>query len=283
MSFSSKVFLSKSSQDATSRVFQLLKSSSSLSLIRRKSSRIDSVRPFSNFFQQNESSIPRLKEQHYKENNHNKWDERKQNGTLELTFGFSILAYLGVDHLLNKLKVKEREYITQQLRLAVHSDELKRMAAAVSDAASVSMTTANIVKTEANGIQNYSNSNHPSSYRVFSDNDEVEKMEINEKNTIFHCRVRRVPRSFDGTRSLRFVEEGDILEVLEEGIGPGGGYNLCRKKRVINTTKASDVKTNLNMVHTVNHLSISDNDLSWLHHPSKYREGWFPQTCLEKI
>jgi len=67
----------------------------------------------------------------------------------------------------------------------------------------------------------------------------------------FQCQVRKVPpeNMFDGNKSLVGVEVGDVLDVLEEGVGPGKLYNLCR------TTKSQEAK----------------------------QVGWYPVWFLEKI
>ena len=71
----------------------------------------------------------------------------------------------------------------------------------------------------------------------------------------FQCIIRKVPQTFDGHKCLKDVKEGDIVGVIEEGVGPGGQYNLCSIER--STAKEGSTKD----------VSI----------------GWFPCSCLEKI
>jgi len=72
----------------------------------------------------------------------------------------------------------------------------------------------------------------------------------------FQCIIRKVPQTFDGHKCLKDVKEGDIVGVIEEGVGPGGQYNLCSIERT-KDSKEGDTKE----------VSI----------------GWFPCSCLEKI
>mmetsp|Transcript_44340 Transcript_44340/g.82352 ORF Transcript_44340/g.82352 Transcript_44340/m.82352 type:complete len:191 (-) Transcript_44340:190-762(-) len=75
--------------------------------------------------------------------------------------------------------------------------------------------------------------------------------ETADQPRLFRCAVRRAPENFDGTKCLRGVREGDVVDVLEEGVGPGNAYNLCRVCK-----------------------EGTNDDLLI---------GWFPMTCLEKL
>lgn len=67
--------------------------------------------------------------------------------------------------------------------------------------------------------------------RVGSVDDEAEMEEwLNRQNPLFDCVVRTVPFSLDGYKCLKGIEVGDVVEVLEEKVGPGNMYNLCRRK-----------------------------------------------------
>ena len=46
-------------------------------------------------------------------------------------------------------------------------------------------------------------------------------------SVLFQCEVM-VAFPLDGQKGLQGAELGDILDVLEEGVGPDGSYNLCR-------------------------------------------------------
>lgn len=62
--------------------------------------------------------------------------------------------------------------------------------------------------------------------------DDVAEMEewLNREKPLFDCVVRTVPFSLDGYKCLKGIKVGDVVEVLEEQVGPGNMYNLCRTK-----------------------------------------------------
>jgi hypothetical protein len=66
----------------------------------------------------------------------------------------------------------------------------------------------------------------------------------------FQCIVKRIPIMFDGHLSLVEVKENDIVDVLEESVGPDKLYNVCRP-----------VKARCEPLPV----------------------GWFPKNCLQKI
>jgi hypothetical protein len=47
--------------------------------------------------------------------------------------------------------------------------------------------------------------------------------------SLFDCVVRKMPLNLDGYKCLAGAEVGDVVQVLEEKVGPDGMYNLCRK------------------------------------------------------
>jgi len=102
---------------------------------------------------------------------------------MELAVGYSILAYLGVDYLFNKLNSREKQRIMHQLRFVVHTDELKKMAIAVSDVASKSMIASNVVQADAGDVKSYHYNNHPYSYHAFGNIDEIADKESDEKKS----------------------------------------------------------------------------------------------------
>lgn len=71
----------------------------------------------------------------------------------------------------------------------------------------------------------------------------------------FRCVIRTVPDQFDGHKVLRNCKVGDIVDVLEEGVGPDRMYNLCSITR---RTPNNDKKQGVSI-------------------------GWFPTSCLQKI
>mmetsp|Transcript_31519 Transcript_31519/g.66291 ORF Transcript_31519/g.66291 Transcript_31519/m.66291 type:complete len:236 (+) Transcript_31519:102-809(+) len=77
----------------------------------------------------------------------------------------------------------------------------------------------------------------------------------------FKCTIRNVPQNFDGHKCLKNVKVGDVVDVIEEGVGPGGQYNLCTIDRGAAKTVGKDSQEGEQRV------SI----------------GWFPCSCLQKI
>ena len=47
---------------------------------------------------------------------------------------------------------------------------------------------------------------------------------------LFHCVIRRAYKPMSGSHGLRGVEVGDVVEILQEGVGPDKAYNLCRMR-----------------------------------------------------
>ncbi|KAL7436344.1 hypothetical protein ACHAXH_007582 [Discostella pseudostelligera] len=76
----------------------------------------------------------------------------------------------------------------------------------------------------------------------------------------FKCIIRKVPLNFDGHKCLKNVKVGDVVSVLEEGVGPGGQYNLCSIDRDAATTG----------------MESSENE-------PRISIGWYPCSCLQKI
>jgi hypothetical protein len=46
--------------------------------------------------------------------------------------------------------------------------------------------------------------------------------------TLFECKIIHTEASLDGTKMLRHVRAGDVIQVLEADIGPNQAYHLCR-------------------------------------------------------
>jgi hypothetical protein len=46
--------------------------------------------------------------------------------------------------------------------------------------------------------------------------------------SLFECKILRVEVSLDGTKMLKNIKVGDVVDVIDEGIGPNKAYHLCR-------------------------------------------------------
>ena len=147
------------------------------------------------------------------------WKRLRSNGTPEIVFGAGLLTLLAADQLLQSQQEaqhkSDREAVFKRLQHDVDADMTKER----SKGHSLSLE------------------------------------EESSKPSLFQCRVMAVPKYFDGTKSLMGVEVGDIVDVLEEQVGPGGTYNLCR---LVGQEKDKQQESVISV-------------------------GWYPMSCLEKI
>ena len=50
--------------------------------------------------------------------------------------------------------------------------------------------------------------------------------------TKYQCKVLRIePSLLDGTHMLRGISVGDVVDILEENVGPSSQYHLCRRRK----------------------------------------------------
>ena len=78
------------------------------------------------------------------------------------------------------------------------------------------------------------------------------KSQVKQK-VLFKCIIRRVPKYFDGSMVLKGGKVGEVVEVLEERVGPDGMYHKvrCAEKKDGTVDSSRDI-------------------------------GWFPISCLER-
>eukprot|EP00986_Skeletonema_menzelii_P018546 scaffold26656_cov149-Skeletonema_menzelii.AAC.11 len=145
--------------------------------------------------------------------------ELRRNGTPEILFGGLVLAVVGTDYYLQQRNDQQRSEMIRQFEEEVKQDEeISR-------------------KEERELINNNGGAGMKS---------------------LFQCVVRKVPQQFDGHKCLTNLNVGDVVNVLQEGVGPDNKYNLCSIERSdASSTNTSEEK----------HISV----------------GWFPCSCLEKI
>jgi hypothetical protein len=79
--------------------------------------------------------------------------------------------------------------------------------------------------------------------------------------TLFECKIIHTEASLDGTKMLRHVRVGDVIQVLEADIGPDQAYHLCR-----HLTTTSDNKKK----KEEQEVSVSS-------------MGWYPIQYLQKL
>ncbi|KAL7543781.1 hypothetical protein ACHAWF_007458 [Thalassiosira exigua] len=147
--------------------------------------------------------------------------EWRRNGSPEIAVGVAILGLVGVERLLQARDENQREDVYRRLEREVRRDE------EASRAGDEKLTDEGGAAAEIK----------------------------------FKCVVRKVPRQFDGHKCLKDVRVGDVVGVLEENVGPGGGYNLCSVER--GNPRGGDGD------------SVNDGQ--------KVSVGWFPCSCLQKI
>jgi len=82
---------------------------------------------------------------------------------------------------------------------------------------------------------------------------------------LFHCVIRREYKSMSGSHGLRGVQVGDIVEILDEGVGPDRAYNLCRHTRASRKEEGSSSSSGS---------SSTDKEI---------QIGWFPIPFMEKV
>ena len=57
--------------------------------------------------------------------------------------------------------------------------------------------------------------------------------------TLFRCKITHTEHSLDGTKVLKNIKVGDVVEVMEAEVGPNKAYNLCRSVPASNLEKKS--------------------------------------------
>jgi len=78
-------------------------------------------------------------------------------------------------------------------------------------------------------------------------------LKYKDSKSLFQCEVM-VAFPLDGEKGLQGVEQGNILDIIEESVGPDGAYNVCRftGDKIKGGLKAGQV-------------------------------GWYPSRCLKKV
>lgn len=173
----------------------------------------------------------------------------KKNGTPEIIIGSTILSLLLVDSLIQKYNESasssiSKEEVLRELELAIQKDHQRD---------------------NQNSISNTTNLVHP----LLEDTGK-------EKVTLYKCKIMKIPKYFDGTRSLKNVKVNDVVQVVQEFVGPDSNYHLCKIEKKINDTndrrKHKQIDNNFDKKKTI----IQSLETT-------YEYGWFPTTCLKKL
>ena len=145
--------------------------------------------------------------------------ELRRNGTPEIVFGGLLLAVGSADYYLQQRNDQQRNEMIRRFEEEVKQDE-------------------EISRREERDLIN---SNGGAGMK-----------------SLFQCVVRKVPQQFDGHKCLTNMKVGDVVNVLQEGVGPDNKYNLCSIER----SDASSSNTSKEKFISI---------------------GWYPCSCLEKI
>jgi len=65
--------------------------------------------------------------------------------------------------------------------------------------------------------------------------------EWRDSPALFVCTARQEYKGMGGTHGLKNVRLGDRIDILQERVGPGGHYNLCRLRRARPGEDGADV------------------------------------------
>jgi len=180
---------------------------------------------------------------------HNEPKDWKRNGTPEIVIGTTILSLLAIDQYLQSEQSKSRQQIVNELDKAIQFDKNQERQETRRTASNTNVDDMDVKVKQHR---------HP----LLDQNG-------NEQQSLFTCVIRHIPKYFDGTKSLQNVRIGDVVQVLEEQVGPDKGYHLCRI-----TTKKYEGEESASKKGDEN-ISVEQLEL-------KYKYGWFPISCLEK-
>ena len=182
----------------------------------------------------------------------------KTNGTPEIIIGATIVALVGIDQILQRynddqIQVNKisKKTVMRELEMAIKADEIGEQMRKRGSSSSGSISS---IETSLSPLSS-SSSTHP-------------LLDINGKElvTLYKCQVMKIPKYFDGTKSLKTVHVNDEVQIMQEFVGPDSSYHLCRiyKEEERDDTKIEN-KTFIEKLE------------------AKYEYGWFPVSCLKKL
>jgi len=177
-----------------------------------------------------------------------KFKQLHRDGTIEIAVGliFAIFAYdRYVQHLAQERKAALHQEKTRFLQHVVQVEQAKKNEVPIKSSTSSSSSS---------GVEQQ----HLTREQIFSQINSLDAetsrshmaLKFLNRPAKFQCIVKRIPIMFDGHLSLVGIEVNDIVDVLEENVGPDKLYNICRPLKAVNES-----------------LPV----------------GWFPKNCLEKI
>eukprot|EP00551_Chaetoceros_affinis_P006224 CAMPEP_0203677170 /NCGR_PEP_ID=MMETSP0090-20130426/27273_1 /ASSEMBLY_ACC=CAM_ASM_001088 /TAXON_ID=426623 /ORGANISM="Chaetoceros affinis, Strain CCMP159" /LENGTH=164 /DNA_ID=CAMNT_0050543977 /DNA_START=197 /DNA_END=691 /DNA_ORIENTATION=- len=156
----------------------------------------------------------------------------------------------------NKASISRRAVI-QELELAIQNDQR--------DLKKDNFTT----KKNKNAEEMMSTSSHP-------------LIDINGKEykTLYNCQIMKIPKYFDGTKSLKNVHVNDIVHVIQEFVGPDSNYHLCKIQK---KAEGAHDKTKESEDFNNNGKDQQGGKAMATRLENTYEYGWFPVSCLKKL
>ena len=193
----------------------------------------------------------------------------RQNGTPEIIVGTSILSLLLVDLLIQKYNEStstlSRKAVIRELEVAIKEDE-------------------RLLKNDLFKKQSFSTKSTSSSSSSPSSSTRHPLIDIDGKEcaTLYKCEIMKLPKYFDGTKSLKNVQIHDIVHVIQEFVGPDSTYHLCRIDKKTNCNDDNDnSQKKTKIVESLRSGKTEDEMIEYLE--ARYEYGWFPITCMKKL
>jgi hypothetical protein len=193
----------------------------------------------------------------------------KQNGTPEIIIGTTILSLVFIDTLIQKYNDNasslSRKSVIRELELAIQDDKRK----------------------QKENLNNNSNNSDQENMSNITSSHPLIDLNGKEHVTLFKCEIMKIPKYFDGTKSLKNVKVNDVVHIIQEFVGPDSSYHLCKIEKGSdddNTRiRGSRTNTSSNKEESSIHLSNDKNNSLIDRLETRYNYGWFPVQCLKKL
>lgn len=110
-------------------------------------------------------------------------------------------------------------------------------------------------------------------------------IDINGKEckTLYKCQIMKIPKYFDGTKSLKNIHVNDVVHVIQEFVGPDSNYHLCRVDKKVDDGNVNNNKKNKDREELKNNGSDEGLRAMAAKLDKVYEYGWFPVSCLKKL
>ena len=187
----------------------------------------------------------------------------KTNGTPEIIIGTTIISLLAIDSLIQQYKDNKFSFSISS------SSSSSSPPPSISKQAVIQQLELAIQKDRENE-ENTSNTNYDdSSMNMSTASHPLLDLDGKEHVALYKCQIMKIPKYFDGTKSLTNVQVNDEVDVIKEFIGPDSMYHLCRIDEKVKVNNKDDEgeskKTMIEKLETT------------------YNYGWFPVSCLQRL